>query len=129
MHFQYGVEDDEDEDDDFMFQGPGGASRGFPDSGAESAEGGFQTNFDAFSQRQDFTASGFDMSTGEVVAASFADFASFDDEFRGSASPDSFAQPATFDDFANFAEFESVASNDEPHNAQGDEVDFAPSEF
>lgn len=137
---QYGVEDDdEDDDDDFMFHGPsgGGASRGFPEGVGSDVNSGFQTNFDAFSQRQDFTASGFDLSTGEVVAASFADFASFDDDFHGSASPDSFSQPSSFDDFANFAEFgsdgaaekvgEDVAESTVDPIAQ--DVDFAPSQF
>jgi len=131
------VEDDDEDDDDFMFQGPpggGGASRAFPDENGGTDLGGFQSNFDAFSQRQDFTASGFDLSTGEVVAASFADFASFDDEFHGSASPDSYSQPANFDDFANFAEFDSSGSTEKGDdesaaNVRTGEVDFAPSEF
>lgn len=134
---QYGVEDDDEDDDDFMFQGPpggSGPSRAFPDESGTADLGGFQTNFDAFSQRQDFTANGFDLSTGEVVAASFADFASFDDEFRGSASPDSYSQPASFDDFANFAEFDSAGSaekvgDESAADVKTGEVDFAPSEF
>lgn len=132
---QYGVEDDDEDDDDFMFQGPpggGGGGGGFSDESAgPDLTAGFQNKFDAFSQRQDFTANGFDLSTGEVVAASFADFASFDDEFHGSASPDSFSQPAGFDDFANFAEFEPAEKVSEESAVDGKaaEVDFAPSEF
>lgn len=143
-------EDEDDDDDDFMFHGPGGASGNTrtaqyenshhphddnsfsPDAGAT---GGFPVNFDAFSQRQNFTSSGFDLSAGEVVVASFADFASFDDDFRvGSASPDSFAQPVPFDDFANFAEFDAgplseVASIEKSVDSKDGDIDFAPSEF
>lgn len=172
----YGINDDDEEDDDdsdgdddFMFHGPNGGGGGggsgsnnaalhdphshhhHEGSPASAAAGGATgpATFDAFSQRQNFTSNGFDLSTGEVVVASFADFASFDDDFRaGSASPDSFAQPVEFDDFqgdfANFAEFESAegptdafsdigdkdsAEADKSEDAKTGDVDFAPSEF
>lgn len=138
---QYAPEDEEEDDyddDDFMFQGPGGGGGGggtrggFSDDDTHALDGN-HSNFDAFSHRQDFAANGFDLNTGEVVAASFADFASFDDEFHRSASPESFSQPAAFDDFANFAAFEapveaSVGAT-EADGAKAAVDDFAPSEF
>ncbi len=114
-----------------MFQGPGGG-HGFHDNDVVDPAG-FPPTFDAFTHRQDFSANGFDLSTGEVVVASFADFASFDDEFHSPNSAEAFPPAAHFDDFANFSAFDSSttgpADNSEVVGEFKDEIDFAPSEF
>jgi hypothetical protein len=121
-------EEDGDEDEDFMFQGPNTASREQYEDGRDEVPA-FEATFADFSKRQDFTATGFNLDTGAAAVEPFADFAAFSD--APATAPVEGAADG-FADFAAFADFEDTSAGASTEPAASSEPvtdDFAPSEF
>lgn len=116
-HFE---DEGDDEDDDFMFQGPATVSREFePGHGSVP----FEATFSDFSKRQDFTAAGFSLDTGAPAVEAFADFTAFPDTVPADGQADGFA------DFATFADFGDGNAADPAKSSESAVDDFAPSVF
>ena len=101
-----------------MFAGPQSAAA------SHNTSSEFHANFD-FAKRQDFTASGMNLDTGNSQVEAFADFTAFEDESDPSSG---FEQQPAFADFASFADFDSGFSEPSEQSTPFTD-DFVPTTF